>query len=414
MPSSDEAEPAVRPSAAALPVLLLASTLAVMAGAMITPVLEVIRGDLDVSGTAAGLIITAHGLAIAVTSPVVGRLIDHYGVRGPLAGGLLLYGFAGAAGMFTDGYPGLIVSRFVFGVGAAAVFSGTTVALLALYQGPERDRVMGWRSTATSLGGVVWPLVGGALGGLSWHAPFAVYLGAIPIGLAALITFPAGSMGPKGGGAGVLPLLRDSPALLGHYLLQAVAAILLYGVAVFLPQRLAQIGVKEPFLVSLYTVVMMGAMSAVGLGYAKLRRAAGYPALLRTAALTWALSFVLLGTVDQPWLLLVAPVLFGLGQGIAFPALTVLVGEAAPAELRGQATSLSGTANFAGQFVSPLLLGPVIGATSITTGFLVAALLSVVVLVALLRPGRPGRKTSGVASTPRRNQAVNGSETRSA
>ncbi|MGW0466470.1 MFS transporter [Streptomyces sp. NPDC003027] len=411
--SSPDSAPRATPRAAALPVLLLASTLAVMAGAMITPVLEVIRGDLDLSGTAAGLVITAHGLAIAVTSPVVGRLIDRYGVRGPLAGGLVLYGVAGAAGLFTDDYAALIAGRFVFGAGAAAVFSGTTVALLALYQGPERDRVMGWRSTATSLGGVVWPLIGGALGGLSWHAPFAVYLVGVPIGLAALFVLPAGSTGPKGTTGGVLPLLRERPALLGYYALQAVAAILLYGVAVFLPQRLARIGVEEPFLVSLYTVVMMAAMSLVGLVYAKLRAAAGYPALLRTAALTWVVSFVLLGTVDQPWLLLVAPMLFGLGQGIAFPALTVLVGEAAPAERRGQATSLSGTANFAGQFVSPLLLGPVVAATSLTTGFLAAAALSAVVFLALLRMRHTERQNPQNPPTSKDDLTLNAPGTKS-
>ncbi|MEU0382848.1 MFS transporter [Streptomyces chartreusis] len=379
---SDQSPPA-RQARAALPVLLFASTLAVMAGSIITPVLEVIRGDLDVSGTAAGLIITAHGLAIAVTSPIVGRLIDRWGVRGPLAGGLVLYAVAGAAGLFTDGYTLLIASRLVFGIGAAAVFSGTTVAMLSFYQGPQRDRVMGWRSTATSVGGVVWPLIGGALGGLSWHAPFGVYLVGVPVALAALLTLPTDRPAPTGKNAGLLPLLRTRPALIGYYALQAAAAVLLYGVVVFLPQRLAQIDIVSPFVVSLYTVAMMAAMSLVGLVYAKLRAAAGYPALLRTAAATWVAAFVLLGLVDQPWLVIVAPVLFGIGQGIAFPALTVLVGEAAPAELRGQATSLSGTANFAGQFLSPLLLGPVIGATSITSGFLMAAGLSLLVLLAL-------------------------------
>jgi ACDE family multidrug resistance protein len=55
-----------------------------------------IRSDLGVSGTAAGLIITAHSLAIAVSSPLVGWLIDRLGVRPVLSGGLVLYGIAGA------------------------------------------------------------------------------------------------------------------------------------------------------------------------------------------------------------------------------------------------------------------------------------------------------------------------------
>jgi len=32
------------------------------------------------------------------------------------------------------------------------------------------------RSSANSVGAVIWPLVGGALGTLSWQAPFGVYL----------------------------------------------------------------------------------------------------------------------------------------------------------------------------------------------------------------------------------------------
>lgn len=40
----------------------------------------------------------------------------------------------------------------------------TTVALLTLYSGSVRDRIMGWRTTATTLGGLIRPLFGGALG----------------------------------------------------------------------------------------------------------------------------------------------------------------------------------------------------------------------------------------------------------
>lgn len=125
-------------------------------------------------------------------------------------------------------------------------------------------------------------------------------------------------------------------------------------------------------------------MSLLGLVYARVRARVGYAALLRAATASWVAAFLLLGTVDQPILLLVAPALYGLGQGMAMPTLTILIGETAPAELRGRATSLTGTAVFAGQFASPLLLGPLVGVTSITTGFLAAAGLAAVILLVLL------------------------------
>jgi len=374
---------------AVLPVLLLASTLTVMAGAVIAPVLEVIRDDLGLSGTAAGMILTAHGLSIAVTSPVVGWLIDRWGVRVPLAGGLLLYGVAGGAGAFLSSYPALIATRIAFGVGAAAVFAGTTVALLSYYQGAQRDTVMGWRSTAISLGGVVWPLLAGAIGGLSWHAPFAIYLIGVPLGLLALLALPRTDPAPATDGTGdggerILPLLMRRPALLGYYGLLIVASLLLYGLAVFNPFRLAEIGIEKPFLVALISTTASVTMSLVGLWYAKLRSVLGYGPLLRITAVCWTLAFALLGLTGHAALVVIGNGLFGLGMGILMPAVTVLIGDTAPPALRGQATALSGTASFAGQFCSPLILGPLVDSTSVKTGFLACAGAAAVLLLALL------------------------------
>ncbi|GAB3297154.1 MFS transporter [Parasphingorhabdus pacifica] len=389
MPSHPPADTAASRSGRitlALLLLLLASTLGVMAGSIVVPVLEVIRSDLGVSGTAAGLIITAHGLAIALSSPLMGRMIDRWGVRRPLAGGLLLYGIAGGAGMFVTSYPALIASRLVFGIGAAAVFTGTTVALLSLYRGPGQDRVMGWRTTATSLGGLIWPLLGGALGGISWHAPFGIYLVGIPIGVAALLVLPEETEADHSRqDRGAFRLLRWYPSLLTCYGLLVASAVFMYALAVFLPQRLAVLHIEEPLLVAVYSVVAAAATtSLVGLGYGTLSAKLGYRALLRTAAGAWVAAFLVLGTVSQPVLLLAAPVLFGLGQALAVPTLTILVGKRAPSHQRGQATSLTGTAVFAGQFLSPLLIGPLVGATSITTGFLAAGGVAGLILLALL------------------------------
>ncbi|MFI5613170.1 MFS transporter [Amycolatopsis sp. NPDC051903] len=384
----------------ALAVLLFASTLGVMAGSTVMPVLQVIRADLGVDGTAAGLIITAHGLAIAVASPVIGWAMDRFGVRPVLAAGLVLYGLAGGAGLVITSYPVLIASRLVFGVGAAAVFSGTTVALLALYRGDLRDRVMGWRSATTSLGGVIWPLLAGAVGGVSWHAAFALYLIGVPLGLATWACLPTTPATTRERAEGtVLGLLRQRPVL-GFYALMVATALLQYALAVFLPQRLAEVGIRAPFAVSLFTVGSSVCMSLIGLAYARVRKRWGYRRLLIGAAVLWIATFVILGTTDQPAVIAVAPLLYGLGNGVAFPALTVLVGEAAPSRQRGRAVALSASCAFAGQFLSPLVLGPLMGATSITTGYLAAAGIAVVALtgVALWR-GRLTRHDEPVSAS---------------
>lgn len=377
-------------------VLLLASTLGVMAGATIAPVLAVIQDDLHVSGTAAGFIITTHGLTIAVTSPLIGRIIDRWGVRVPLATGLVLYGLGGGAGLIAPTYPALIASRFVLGIGAAVVFTGTTVALLALYQGPDRDRAMGWRTTATTAGGVAWPLLAGALGEITWHAAFLNYLIGVPLGIATLIFMPKRISGDRGTNRrtdGIIRLIRARPVLLALAALALASGLMLYVPAVFLPKRLQQIGVTSTFLVAIYATTA-GAIvaSLIGLLYARIRTRLSLAAILRIAASVWTAGFCIYGTVSQPVILLLAPILAGAGNALAMPALTVLIGGNAPPELRGRATSLQGTAMFTGQFVSPLLAGPLIAATSYTTGFLAAAALAAVILLALL--------TTKIATTP--------------
>jgi ACDE family multidrug resistance protein len=57
-------------------ILLLGSTLTVMAGMILCPVLEFIRRDLALSLTSTGLVLTVHGLSLALASPLIGRAID--------------------------------------------------------------------------------------------------------------------------------------------------------------------------------------------------------------------------------------------------------------------------------------------------------------------------------------------------
>jgi len=275
---------------------------------------------------------------------------------------------------------------------APAVFTGTTVALLHLFSGSERDRVMGWRTSATTLGGVVWPLLAGVLGETSWHGAFAVYLVGLPLGLAVLHILPPSTPTETSNHneVGIVSLLRSSPTLLGLYAVMFSIGVMIYVPAVFLPARLGHIGITSTLIVALYAVAIQAATAGmVGLAYAPLRRRLSAVMLLRGAALAWVLGFVVLGLVDQPILLLLAPVFSGVGNGLALPSLTVLIADQTPPEAYGWATALQGTAMFSGQFISPLVAGPLIAATSYTTGFLATALIALVVFGGLLRL-RPG------------------------
>ncbi|WP_108658505.1 MFS transporter [Acuticoccus kandeliae] len=372
----------------ALAVLLLSSTLGVMAGAIVTPILELLRTDLGLTGTQAGLILAVHGLAIAITGPVAGMMIDRWGPRVPLAIGLVIYGLAGGAGVFLSTFPALIVSRLIFGMGAAIVFTGTTTAILTIWQGAFRNRVMGWRTTATSAGGVVFPILAGLIGSFSsWHFAFAIYLFGIPLAIAVLRILPDRIIERGGTSESTLVLLRK-PALLGVYVLFLMMAVLIYAIAVFLPQRLAEIDITSPIIASLYMALMAGMMSVAGLGYARARQHLSKLALLRFSACCWVAAYALFGLTGDPVILVVATMLLGFGNGVAFATLSLMVADLVPDRLLGRGTSLSATLFFLGQFLAPIVLGPMMQATSITTGYLIVAAASALILatLCLVRP----------------------------
>lgn len=364
----------------ALWVIIASGTLTVMAGAILGPVVNGIQSGLGVSGSLAGLIITTHGLFIVLTSPLAGSLIDRFGPRRPYVAGLVLYAFAGGAGLIVDSFAVLLVSRAVLGVAVAFVYTSITVLLYNLFEGQRKDRAMGLRGSANSLGGAVWPLVGGILGTISWHLPFGVYLLALPLGVLAFVTVPEptvaatrDSEASTGGVRGVVKVFARIPLLPLVYGLYFAANALLYAIVVYYPQLLAGFGVSSSFVISLYLSVqgLAGGLSAYF--YDRIRRRFDYRQITLSALALWVVGFGIAAVASSVVLAVLPVILFGIGQGLVFPTVLLWVEELVPADRQGQFSSYVAMAGYVGQFLSPVLFGLVASPFGVQSVFAAAA-----------------------------------------
>ncbi len=354
-----------------------------MAGSIITPVLNIMRDSLGADPSSVGTIITTHGLFIALFSPLAGMVIDRAGPRRPYVTALIFYGLTGGSGLLINSFIGLLISRACFGVALAFIFTANNVLILNMYEGAERDKVMGWRGTAQSFGGAVWPLLGGLLGAVSWHLPFAVYLLGIPVGISAIFAIPESKVSSRqtmmsGKTMSVFDVVRNRPVILLINGLIFSGNILLYAIVVFLPQFLEEFGITDTTHIGLFITAMTASAGITSFVYGKIRSRFTYHRIVTTSALLWAMVFTIICVAPCTPIIVIGASIFGISQGLMMPTVMVWIGEVVPPSFRGRFSSYLGTFGFIGQFLSPILFAPVFIIGGIREIFFICALIGIV------------------------------------
>jgi ACDE family multidrug resistance protein len=362
-----------------LGVVLASATMTVMSGSIIAPVLNKMRDGLGVAPSSVGLIITTHGLFMALFSPLMGIIIDRKGVKRPYIIGLIAYGLSGGAGILINSYWVLLATRAFLGIALASIFTAIMVWILNTYEGTERDKIMGWRGSAQSLGGTIWPFIGGALGGLSWHLPFAVYMLGIPIGMLAIVAIPETRPRfhqegqPTDPTISMFKILKENPVLFIIYGLMFFTNLLLYVVVIFLPQLLESIGISSTFQIGLFLTVQALAGGITAFCYGAVRSRLSYQVIVMIAAAFWSVALASLSLGTNTPMITSSVTMFGIANGLMMPSAMVWLGSVVPPSFRGRLGSYLGTLGFIGQFLSPILFAPVLALLGLKGVFRVGA-----------------------------------------
>jgi DHA1 family multidrug resistance protein-like MFS transporter len=338
------------------------------------------------SGISAG----ATGFALALTSPIWGRLADRYGRKPMLVRAMV-------GGGISVGLMGLAQSALQLTVlrGVQGASSGTVAAATALVATETPAQHLAWAlgilSSAISLGSAIGPAAGGLAANL-------VGLRAIFLGGGALLLL---AMVP------VLLMVRESPRRLartapprtmevlrmaragtiGALAVLMVAQGLLqssYGAAqqLVVLRLLELTGAQEAQSLTGISFAAAGIATALAsITYSRLLRRSNYRTVITVGALLFGLAlFGSAAAITVPYLI-VTFVIASFFIGALIPAFGAMIGLEAPSMVQATIFGVGSSAISLGFGLGPLIGGFVASAAGVRAGLIVAAALALVMTV---------------------------------
>ena len=335
------------------------------------------RGEVGV-----GIAMGAASITAIVFGAVSGRIADRRGRRIVVAGGAAIMVVAYLALALSPPLWAIAAIRLLAGIGEAAFVVAAYTVVTDIAPSERRGEATSLATLASYSGLAIGPLVGDVVLG---DGRFGVVwlLAAVGAGLAMLIALtlpetrpetraPAGWLPPR---AALLPGLVLLLALLGFG-----------GFNAFVALHAREIGFARPGLVfGLFAVVVLVVR---GLGRKLPDRLGGRRAAVVACTLL-AAGLAVMGAVPTSVGLVAGTILFGAGQSLAFPAVTLIAmaraSEAERSAVIGSVTAFVDVALAFGAFA----LGAVAALSGYGGAFLTASAVAVAALVLVLSRLRP-------------------------
>lgn len=304
------------------------------------------------------MMVAAPGLMVALLAPLAGVAVDRYGRRNLILWATFIYGFSGAAPLFLEEVWLIFVSRLM--VGASETFILVIVnALYADYF--TQDRRRNWLMAQ----GVIGPILGtgsialaGWLTSFSWNGAFLIYLSAFAIYLAMLLSFfePARASGADNGRteARVPFPWRMAARYCGVTLF---VSILYYVYIIQSGVAFKSLGVESSANIGLLVGLATLGTPVGAVLFSFLAKRWSSMSVIATLLFFVGLGTLGMGLAPDIRTMVAAGFVEQIGGGMTVTGLIFWVSKLLPSEHRGRGFGLWTSAFFAGQFISPAVMG---------------------------------------------------------
>ncbi|MED1438596.1 MFS transporter [Aeribacillus composti] len=310
------------------------------------PFIKQIGGNESLVGWATGVFM----LSAVLVRPLVGGLLDRFGRRPFLLGGVLLFAAVMYGYSWIGGIAVLLALRTVHGVSWAVSTTSMLTAAADMIPPTRRGEGMGWFGTAMTVAMAVGPMIGLAVAKNTSYQGLFLFATFLSV-LAFVLLIPVD-----------MPFQRQREAKRIDFwepsvLPVAVSVIFLFlaygGITTFVPLFAESIHVNSGLFFLVYAAALMLSRPLAG----KLSDRRGEAAVIGPALATTVLALLLL-SISKGWVeFFSAAVLFGIGFGSAQPALQAAMIRMARPDRIGVANATFTTATDLGIGFGAILFG---------------------------------------------------------
>ena len=353
----------------------MVSSLTIMSVITISPALPqmaVVFAHVENAALLVKLVMTIPALMIAIVSPITGRLIDRYGRLRILWLSLLLYAMSGSAGYFLDSLYHLLLSRAVLGIAVGMSMTVVITLIADYFEGATRQRFVGIQIAFMSMGGILFIGLGGILADLGWRFPFLIYLFSLVV-LPFSIMFlheplvahkKRNDSGRKATAPRVIRILFLNTMLMW---------IIFFLIPVQIPFHLQAIGIEKTSLAGAAIAISTAFSAVSAFLYSRIKSRLSFLSVFAFGYVLMGAGFVCVSLSNSYAWVILAMMLSGFGMGIMIPNTNMWVMKITPAEIRGKEIGKLNAFWFFGQFISPIIIFPILNQMTVSLTFLMAA-----------------------------------------
>ncbi|WP_229053659.1 MFS transporter [Aeromicrobium sp. Leaf350] len=362
---------------AAVYAVAFACVVSFMGIGLVDPILPALRDDLEASESQVTLLFTSYLVVTAVAMLVTNAVSSRLGAKRTLVVGLvLIIVFAAAAGS-SGSIEGIVAFRAGWGLGNALFIATSLSAIVSSARGGFAGAIILYEA-ALGLGIAAGPLLGGALGNVSWRGPFYGVAVLMTIALVAIVwRLPDTGRPPER--TSITAPLR---ALRHRGLLTISIAALLYNWGFFTMLGYApfpmDLGITQLGLVFFCWGLLVAFFSVVGAPWLQDRLGTATTLYLAFTAFAIDLAAMAIWTTHAG-IMAGCVIAAGIAIGINNTLTTQAVMSVSPVE-RPVASAAYGFVRFIGGGLAPFAAGRIVEHSSVHVPFAIAA---VVVLLAV-------------------------------